>query len=61
MNALLATAIIVGLFFAIGVIVGIISVIAMAAIRAEHKHELPGPSHDPPAPDSAPNPDSDPE
>jgi hypothetical protein len=49
-NAVAATAIIVAIFFAVGVIVGVISVIAMAAIRTNRKPELPG--SEPPAPGS---------
>jgi hypothetical protein len=35
MNALFGTALVVAAFFVVGVIVGIISVIAMAAIRSD--------------------------
>jgi hypothetical protein len=40
---MVGTALIVGVFFAIGVVVGIISVIAMAALRADRGGKPQGP------------------
>jgi hypothetical protein len=40
---IVATAVIVGIFFAVGVVVGIIVVIAMAAVRGGHDPVPPGP------------------
>lgn len=44
MNALLTTTLVVATCFVIGVIVGIISVIAMAALRSDRDRKPPGPT-----------------
>jgi hypothetical protein len=44
MNGFWTTALVVATFFAVGVIVGIISVIAMAALRSDRDRKPPGPT-----------------